>query len=165
MDVEDVERTEHAPLLGRDGGVAEPIRQPKLLTRHIIIILGAFFCKLFFSLGSAFVELPLLQLQEAILCDRFNSTGPPDFQSSLSQLDGLWPCKQEDVQKELSILRQWLIMSQLLPTLLVGVPMGIVADRYGRTFVLGLALFGATLALGASVLICTSRLQSAALED
>ncbi len=139
------EDTEHSPLLGR---VASPVghqhyQTPKLLTRHTAILAGAFSSRILYSFGAAFVELPLVQLQEGILCDHFNA-------ASTSH----WPCKQEDVQKELSILRQWLVMAQLLPTLLVGVPMGIVADRYGRTVVLGLALFGAALALGASVLIC-----------
>ena len=143
-----VEHTEHSPLLRRDSDTSsrnttDPTPQPKLLTKNLIIIVGAFSCKFLFSLGSAFVELPLLQLQEDILCRHSSSAGPPD-----------WPCKQDDVQKELSVLRQWLIMADLLPTLLVGVPMGIVADRYGRTIVLGLALFGATLATGAAVLIC-----------
>jgi len=48
----------------------------------------------------------------------------------------------EAVQQELSFLRQWLIPFLLLPTLIAGVPMGIIADRYGRTIVFGLVLLG-----------------------
>ena len=166
MDAEDVERTEHSPLLGRDGSAAGPIQRPKFLTRHIIVIVGVFVCKFLFLLGSGMVELPLMKLEEDVLCHQLgNLTGSSDLQANPSQPGRLWPCNQDLVQKELSVLRQWHIMSILLPTLLVGVPMGIVADRYGRTIVLGLALLGSTLALGACVVICMCRSQPAALDD
>ncbi|KAK0649758.1 major facilitator superfamily domain-containing protein [Cercophora newfieldiana] len=158
MDSEHEGQTERTALIGRDSDSdnnAARTQRPKLLTRRIFIIAGAFSARFLFLIGSSFVDLPLLQLQENILCDRFESTGPPYAYSS--PLGSGWnrPCNQEAVQKELSVLRQWFIMADLLPTLLAGVPMGIIADRYGRTLVLGLSLFGGTLAVVASVLICT----------
>lgn len=75
MEAENGEHTEHSPLLGRDGNddfrsaaAEEHIQQRfRIPTTRTIVIVGAFFARFLFSLGSGFVELPLLQLQEDIL--------------------------------------------------------------------------------------------------
>jgi len=148
------EPNEQSPLLG-DGTTSNTrsANQAIIRARRITIAI-CFILRFLFLIGAALIEIPLIQLQETMICDRYRALlvvgpGPQPFRSLA------YPrCKQEGVQNELSIIRFWAIISQLFPSLIMGIPMGIAADRYGRKVILGLALLGTTLSTCFAVLIC-----------
>jgi hypothetical protein len=114
MSSKDNELNKHPPLLGDDDGDQSQIdtqnaRQSATQNRRrVVTTVCGFTARFLYSTASALVQTPPLQLQEGILCDRFNPPGLPD---TITQDDPQWRCKRENVQHELSILRQWLIMS------------------------------------------------------
>ncbi|KAM7198756.1 Major facilitator superfamily domain containing protein [Naviculisporaceae sp. PSN 640] len=110
------------------------------------------------DIGVSLVATGLLQVQEDIICR--------DIQNGFGQPQQLFPhtehedrpnkpdCKGNDVQSELSIIQSWSVVFDLLPGVVMAVPLGLVADRYGRSLVLGLSLLGISLSYGFSAVVC-----------
>lgn len=69
-------------------------------------------------------------------------------------------CKREDVQADLA----WIIGMEntisVIPGLLMSIPYGIVADKYGPNIVLGLIWVGQFLSEGGHLLVCTQLLET-----
>ncbi|OOF96619.1 hypothetical protein ASPCADRAFT_129694 [Aspergillus carbonarius ITEM 5010] len=55
-------------------------------------------------------------------------------------------CKIDAIQKEVAVLRGWLGLAQALPGLLLAIPYGLLAQRYGRKLVAALGISGEILA-------------------
>lgn len=122
--------------------------------RTRMIIASCFAARILYLIGSVLIDIPLLQIQENILCGLKSADVLHPGLSLLPERDPRWRCKQEDVQSELSILQSWSIIAQLVPSLIVSVPLGLAADRYGRSAILGLGLLGVLLSYSLAALIC-----------
>ncbi|PWI68291.1 hypothetical protein PCL_02060 [Purpureocillium lilacinum] len=86
---------------------------------------------------------PTQQIMEDIICrDRY-----PDHLLRMPSVEDD-RCKNTDVQQTLAMVRSWSASGEMLIPLLVQVPYGIVADKYGRRTVLFLSLFGCVLQMG-----------------
>jgi MFS family permease len=146
---------ERSPLIeDNQTNIVDSAAQSIINSRRLIIA-SCFAVRILYLVGSALIEIPLLQIQESILCDSLNPLDVSHLgHSHLPEPDPRWRCKQENVQRELSILQSWSIMAQLIPSLIVSVPLGLAADRYGRTVILGLGLLGVILYYGLATSIC-----------
>ncbi|ODA83166.1 hypothetical protein RJ55_01677 [Drechmeria coniospora] len=132
-------RSEADPLLSSDAPVGSPPEDgsDKAFRRTVIAM-----CVLFLFIvetSGVIIEPPKLQLMEDIICrDQY-----PDHLMGVD--DGR--CKDAEVQKTLAMVRSWSLSSEMFVPLLVQIPYGIIADKYGRRIVLFLALFGCCLQL------------------
>lgn len=96
-----------------------------------------------FEVGDFLMRAPFTRLLEAILCSQYwQEHDPGRFPGEISEK---W-CKVASVQADLSMLKGWDLLFSCLPTILLTIPMGIVADKYGRKMLLFMALVGLTLA-------------------
>jgi MFS family permease len=96
-----------------------------------------------FEVGDFLMRAPFIRLLEAILCRQYwQEHDPGRFPGDIGEK---W-CKVASVQTDLSMLKGWDLLFSCLPTILLTIPMGIVADKYGRKMLLFMALVGLTLA-------------------
>lgn len=92
------------------------------------------------SLGDQLMDLPNIRLYEAVICYRYWEKNDPS--KLLLGRDTVGPaafngveemyCKADDVQSELASLRSWQQTFNGFPSLLLALPYGWLADRYGR---------------------------------
>lgn len=100
--------------------------------------------------GGMMIDVPLNEISEAIICrNTFGEVPDPATDPR---------CKDGEVQSELALISAWELTFGLIPSLLVGVPYGLAADKYGRRAVLLLACVGAALSTLALIIICEQSL-------
>lgn len=88
---------------------------------------------------------PRIRLYESVICAEFFSRADP----SLVGPDGNVPerlCKVVPVQEELATLLGWQSFIDSIPAILLPIPFGYLADKYGRKWIMTLGLVGFTLA-------------------
>lgn len=97
-------------------------------------------------------KAPLTRVLEDILCrQHYESTQPLGTHLTLPIPEQR--CKIPAVQGQLAMLRGWDATFSCIPTLLLALPYGYVADRYGRKIVLVLGLLGLTLSFAWTLLV------------
>jgi hypothetical protein len=96
------------------------------------------------EVGDFLMRAPFIRILEAILCRQYWQEHDPG-RFPAGEIDEKW-CKVASVQADLSMLKGWDLLFSCLPTILLTIPMGIVADRYGRKMLLFVALAGLALA-------------------
>ncbi|KAM7183034.1 Major facilitator superfamily domain containing protein [Rhypophila sp. PSN 637] len=116
--------------------------------RSLITIGMCLFLIILLDIGLSLLSTGLLQVQEDNICQNLIRNDPEQKPQQRGD------CKDKDVQSELSIIQSWQVVFDLLPGLLMAVPIGIVADKYGRSLVLGLSLLGITLSYAFSSVVC-----------
>lgn len=97
------------------------------------------------ELASPLVDVPMLQIQEEIICQKYH----PDIVSGADPR-----CKDASVQSDLAFLTGWSSSFILVPGLVTAVPYGYLADKYGRATILRLSIFGMVLWQSATILVC-----------
>lgn len=115
------------------GGDADTVFRRRVITTTFIMVILV-------DLAAFFLEAPQMKILEGIICSRYYTAaagnpvapGEPD-------------CNIGPVQSELATVAQILNTFNRLPGLIVAIPFGILADRYGRRPVLLLAILGAIL--------------------
>lgn len=145
---------EQSPLLGSPDSSAQrvPRQQRSDPTRRAV--LTAVLCALVifvYSLGSATLLTPMAKIFEDIICQRYvrqQSNGRRALEEDR--------CKAPDVQSELATLQAWSATLEHIPGLLVAVPFGTIADRFGHKLVLVLSSIGVMLHVLAQIIICMS---------
>ncbi|KAK2602823.1 hypothetical protein N8I77_009328 [Diaporthe amygdali] len=119
---------EETPLLGpKRGDDADASYQRRVVTIIFIMVILV-------DLAGFFQEAPQTKILEGIICNR-HYVGAP----------GEHDCTVGPVQSELATVTQMLNTFNRLPGLIVAIPFGILADRYGRRPILLLAILGALL--------------------
>lgn len=119
---------EETPLLGpKRGDDADASYQRRVVTIIFIMVVLV-------DLAGFFQEAPQTKILEGIICSR-HYVGAP----------GEHDCTVGPVQSELATVTQMLNTFNRLPGLIVAIPFGILADRYGRRPILLLAILGAML--------------------
>lgn len=124
---------EGTPLLGPrtgGGGADTAFRRRVIITTFIMVILV--------DLAAFFQEAPQMKILEGIICSRYYNVGTLAAPADPD-------CNTGPVQLELATVAQILNTFNRLPGLIVAIPFGILADRYGRRPVLLLTILGALL--------------------
>lgn len=145
---------DQSPLLGSPDSSAQgaPRQQRSDPTRRAV--LTAVLCALIifvYSLGSATLLAPMAKIFEDIICQKYVRQ-----QSYGRRALGEDRCKAPDVQSELATLQAWSATLEYIPGLLVAVPFGTIADRFGHKLALVLSSIGVMLHVLAQILICMS---------
>lgn len=95
----------------------------------------------FFLFGETLQPAPRIAIYESIVCQQhYGSPGPHD-------------CKIAPVQQELAFLGGVERLSIIIPSILA-IPFAALADRYGRSLILAIAIFGVFLEDGWPFLVC-----------
>ncbi|KAK1756769.1 major facilitator superfamily domain-containing protein [Echria macrotheca] len=110
-----------------------PATRPTAPARRVVIIAVLFSLAVVLAISSSVLTTAMMQALEDIICRRLGA-------DKLS-----FDCKDDAVMGELTILTGWDAVFALIPGLLLSVPYGAMADRYGRVPVLGLVMLGLTL--------------------
>lgn len=92
------------------------------------------------SFGDQLLESPQTRVQEAVICYQYyEKVDPSKIRLSRGEIgpgaiggvDELW-CKAGKVQSDLALLRGWQLFYDGIPSLVLAVPFGWGADKYGR---------------------------------
>ncbi|KAL1852842.1 hypothetical protein Daus18300_012005 [Diaporthe australafricana] len=119
---------EERPLLGpKVGDDADAAYRRRVITTTFVLVILV-------DLAGFFLEAPQTKILEGIICSRY-------YVSAADEHD----CTVGPVQSELATVTQMLNTFNRLPGLVVAIPFGIMADRYGRRPILLLAILGALL--------------------
>lgn len=111
--------------------------------RRVIIV--TFSQVIMIDFAAFFLDAPQTSILERIVCSRYYSTDGTYGGEHNGTHGDLPDCTAGPVQTELATITQMLNTFNRLPGLFVAVPLGIVADRYGRRPVMILVLVGALL--------------------
>ena len=121
---------ERSPLLadghGEPQGEVSKLWNPNSYTFGLIIILV-----ILLNGGNIVQEAPKTRLFESIFCSHFYRGHDPSFIGK----DGTVPerfCKIEPVQSDVAMLKGWQVFLDNIPSILLAIPFGILADKYGR---------------------------------
>jgi hypothetical protein len=117
---------EERPLLGPRRGHDDAHQRRVIAVSFAMVIL--------IDLAAFFLDAPQTSILEGIICNRHYNSVP-----------GEHDCTVGPVQAELATVNQLLNTFNRLPGLIVAIPFGILADRYGRRLVIVLPILGALL--------------------
>ncbi|KAJ6780047.1 hypothetical protein PWT90_01219 [Aphanocladium album] len=112
---------------------------PERSLRLLVSIIGGL-CLTLVGVATRLASPALQEIMEDVICKnvyadhQLNSLSPPDDR-----------CKGNDVQKILSMVSALDVSAEMIVPILVQIPYGIIADKYGRRIVIFLALFGCML--------------------
>ena len=135
--------TERSPLLPSDNGTRNAPQQPPMseswqtperITLLVMVVV------LLVSLGDQWMETPQARIMESVICYRYYEETDPS--KLLLGRDRVGPgaiggveemyCKADEVQSELAMLRGRQQLFDGFPGLLLALPFGWAADRFGR---------------------------------
>lgn len=137
------EPTDRSPLLlhtrAHDDALEErskhkPWQTPENITILVMLVV------LLLSLGDQWMENPQQRILEAVICYRYYEKEDPSKllvgrgavgPGAIGGVEEMF-CKADDVQSELAMLRGWQQTFDGFPHLLLALPFGWAADRYGR---------------------------------
>lgn len=154
-----VEATESSPLLTTFPNYDEahrPLSQREAWQTPKNISLLIMLAVLLFSLGDQWMDSPQTRIFEAIICYRYYEKADPSKllmnrstvrPGAIGGVAEMW-CKIDIVQSDLAALRGWQQLFDGFPTLLLAVPLGWVADTYGRKPIIVLNLIALILRAG-----------------
>jgi hypothetical protein len=127
----------------RDEPPPEPARH-----RHYVWVIVLSLCAVFvIEVGDYMQRAPLARVLEDIICRKYYESSAP-LGTHIAEPIPEQDCKMPQVQGPLAMLRGWDAAFACIPGLLLAVPYGYIADRYGRKLVLVMGLLGVTLGLG-----------------
>lgn len=108
--------------------------------RRLTILTLIFSVAITVAIGGCMVDTAQYQLIEEMICDQIqeHSNGTQFLPGNQTEN----PCDAGQVMWKLTSLYGWLSTVTSIPGLLVSVPYGMLADRYGRTLVMGLSSLG-----------------------
>ncbi|PLB39661.1 putative MFS multidrug transporter [Aspergillus candidus] len=125
---------EHSPLLGTDH-VSDPLASA---SRKRIVMIAASTLVLACDFGFYLTTAPQTEIFQDIICRNYMAT----LGKSSDTIPTEAICKSEPVQSELALVNGWKETSDVLPGILLAIPYGVAADRWGRKPVLLLGILG-----------------------
>lgn len=152
---------EGAPLLspidsGSHDVLPSPPPQKKKKKPWILLVCLAFLLIAIIDVGSFLAEAPKTRVFEANLCLRYYETHDP---SKIGE-DGTVPegqCKIDEVQEGMAMIFGWQDMFDAIPGLVLAVPFGALADKWGRKWIFAASLMGLQFNSAWILLICYFR--------
>ena len=145
---------ETSPLLADDNARDEsslPLPHP-----HYHRVVGVVIVTVFLiEIGDYMMRAPTTRIMEDIICRHYyDSLETVPIGIDLTKPIPEDNCKVPAIQAELAMIRGWDMTFSCLPGLLLSIPYGVLADKYGRRFVTILSLIGVTLAAFWLMLVC-----------
>ena len=137
--------TERRPLLNTTEATSNPSNPP---TQHRVVyttIIGLLVNATCVT-ASAFSNGSMDQLVEGAVCQRLYADVTDRYHDPR--------CKNDDVQSQLSLVNGWQTTFGIVPGLLVAVPYGFFADKYGPRALLPLTFLGTTTTQFVQQLMC-----------
>lgn len=122
---------ERAPLLPGAREEPEHDKPSKLWNQKTYTFALIITLLIFLNGGNIVQEAPKTRLFESIFCSHFYRDHDPSFIGA----DGTVPerfCKIEPVQSDVAMLKGWQVFLDNIPSILLAIPFGILADKYGR---------------------------------
>lgn len=104
-----------------------------------------FFINICMQINGYLISIPLNPILESNICRNAFAEVSGDADPR---------CKSALVQGELSFIRGWQLTFDFLPGLLTAIPYTLMANKYGRPYILSLAVLGGSLASSFIVFIC-----------
>jgi MFS family permease len=148
---------EGAPLLSpvEDGGsLPIPELPPKKKKPWILLCVLVFFLIACVDVGAYLAEAPKTRVYEANLCIRYyEKHDPSKIGPDGSVVEEL--CKIDTVQQKMASIFGWQETFDAIPSILLALPYGALADKKGRKWVFVAALVGLQLNSTWILLICT----------
>ncbi|KAI7280915.1 hypothetical protein KC345_g4476 [Hortaea werneckii] len=147
--------TETTPLLSTENGTIEDIQSTHFPRRWRTITYLLMLVIFLVGAGDSIVESPTTRIFESVICYRyFESEDPSKIQlgraavgpGAIGGVEERY-CKSDSVQQQLASLAGYQTLLEGFPSLLLAVPFGWLADKYGRKLVLMLGLFSFLLKL------------------
>ena len=125
---------ETQPLLG---DASEASISHRLKSKRLMILIMIAIFALGVDLGNDMGLAPQTAIFERIICRNYGllSTGNPP-------VNGSDPCKSEAVQAELALVLGYKDMFEVLPSILLSLPYGVLADHWGRKPVIYVGIVG-----------------------
>ncbi|KAF2214625.1 hypothetical protein CERZMDRAFT_95017 [Cercospora zeae-maydis SCOH1-5] len=148
----DMEHTERSPLLSSsaENDARRPTSKHTLFRSSNAILLVLLAVVVLTSFGDQLGEVPLNRIYESILCYKHYEKNDPSKlrlprdalgPGAMGGVDEMWCKKADEVQNDLAMLNGFLLFLNGIPGLLLAVPFGWAADRYGRWPFIMLNLF------------------------
>ncbi|GIZ40810.1 hypothetical protein CKM354_000413400 [Cercospora kikuchii] len=150
---DDIEHSETSPLLSpttTEDHNRNSISRHTLFRTPNAILLVMLAVVVLTSFGDQLGEVPLNRIYESVLCYKHYETNDPSKiklprsalgPGAIGGVDELWCKKADEVQNDLAMLNGLLLFLNGIPGLLLAVPFGWAADRYGRWPFIMLNLF------------------------
>ncbi|ORY17317.1 major facilitator superfamily domain-containing protein [Clohesyomyces aquaticus] len=137
---------EEAPLLSptaSEASIPPGFEAPQKKKKKPWIVLCAlvFFLVAIIDIGSFLAEPPKTRVYEANLCLRYYQ----EHDASKIEASGDVPeslCKVNEVQEKMAMIFGWQELWDSIPSMLLAVPYGTLADKYGRKWIFCLGLVG-----------------------
>lgn len=124
--------------------------------RYYVWVISISLCAVFLvQIGEVMLQSPLVRALEDILCRKYYESMQP-LGTRISLPIPEQDCKMPAVQGQLAMLRGWDSAFSCIPTLLLALPYGYIADTYGRKIVLVLGLLGLILGTAWTLFISKS---------
>jgi len=160
----DIHETEVTPLLGHitgsyDGSLKKD-GLSQMSPRAILIIMGVMI--LIVQCGDQLSEAPLTRIYESIYCYQYWEQEDPSKiliprtdvgPGALGGVDEQW-CKVAEVQGKVAMLKGTQQFLDCIPSLLLSIPVGILADRWGRRPILVAGICAFPLRIGWQLFVC-----------
>lgn len=148
---------EGAPLLSPSAAEAynSPIPPPEKKKKKpwLLLVVLLFWLVAIIDVGAYLAEPPKTRVYEANLCLRYYEEHDP----SVIQPDGTVEerlCKVDIVQQKMAMIFGWQDMFDAIPSILLAVPYGTLADKLGRKWIFAAGLLGLQLNSAWILLIC-----------
>ncbi|GAB7352788.1 hypothetical protein MBLNU459_g3409t2 [Dothideomycetes sp. NU459] len=156
--------TEQTPLLrSRSASVSEMAEgaEKRVMAPRTIVAIVIWFL-LIVQFGSELTESPFIRIVESIYCYEYWEIADPSKllagrdtvrPGAMGGVEERW-CKVAKIQSQVASLRGWQTFLDGIPSLLLAIPFGIIADKYGRKPILTLAMCSFPLRLAWLYTVC-----------
>ncbi|KAI1421270.1 major facilitator superfamily domain-containing protein [Xylaria sp. FL1777] len=128
-----------------------PSHQTRCTWPWIYVVLGCIVIAIVSEIGEYLYAAPRVRLFESVSCTRYYLEHDP----SVIRPDGSVPealCKVNPVQDEVASILGWQLFFDSIPAILLPLPFGYLADKYGRKWILHTAMIGYTLTWASTLL-------------
>jgi hypothetical protein len=122
----------------------QPSHQTRCTWPWIYVVIGCITLAIVSEIGEYLYTAPRVRLFESVSCSRYYLQHDP----SLVNPDGSVPealCKIDPVQNEVASVLGWQLFFDSIPAILLPLPFGYFADKYGRKWILFSSIVGYTL--------------------
>jgi MFS family permease len=148
---------ESSPLLLPTTPTPEHVEQPRKQSKPwLFLIVYLFFLVTTIDIASSLFEPPKTRVFEANICLRYYEKHDPSKINKDGTVDESL-CKINAVQEKLATIMGWAELFEVLPGILLAVPYGALADKYGRKWIFALSLVGMLLDSAWILVICYFR--------